>query len=351
MVAQSHDSLQVAFVGDAGVIEPIAVAAHSVVRATVHADAGVHIVAVDWSEADHRRARQLIPGWVNIVDTTSARLPKVRAGRHVTSATYALLLLPELLDDLDRVIYLDADVMVRNSRIDDLWEIDLEGYSVAGVSAIRQSRVGDADGIVGWRSLGLNPRAPMLNSGVLVLDLDQIRSSGLFGRALDYALGHSQVTHLADQHALNAALNGQWLRLLPIYNCNYRQLTDTSGAAVVFDDAEVSAALHDPVIVHFVGEQKPWLQIPEDGFVHEWRSIAATLGIVSFAPYRTGPTRRDLEQRIAQLERQCRDRDERLARIRASRSYRVGSALARPARMLRRWLGAAPRQRSADSRD
>jgi lipopolysaccharide biosynthesis glycosyltransferase len=298
---------------------------------------------VDWSEDDHRLARSLLPTDVEIVEVRGQRLPTARRGRHVTSAAYAVLLLAELFPSVGRVLYLDADVLVRDARIDELWASDLGSHPVGGVPALTQSNIASANGIVGWRALGLNPRAPMLNSGVLLFDLDQIRHSGLFERAMEYARSFSHVSNLADQFALNAALNGDWQRLALKYNCNYRQLNDTSGAAVIFDDAEMLEALDDPVIVHFLGRMKPWLQIPQDPFVAEWRSLAASLGFTTLGAYREPPTKRQLEEQVSSLTQQVDALEQRLRtvnaslmKVRASRSYRIGLAITSPIRWLRR---------------
>lgn len=47
-------------------------------------------------------------------------------------ACYLRLFAPTLLPDVDKVLYLDCDLIV-NGNLDELWNTDLEGYAVAAV--------------------------------------------------------------------------------------------------------------------------------------------------------------------------------------------------------------------------
>lgn len=55
---------------------------------------------------------------------------------HISRATYYRLLLPSIIPiDVDKVIYLDCDLIVNHS-LDELWNIDLDRYAIAACKQI-----------------------------------------------------------------------------------------------------------------------------------------------------------------------------------------------------------------------
>lgn len=85
----------------------------------------------------------------------------------------------------EKVIYLDADTMV-NKDINRLYSIDISDYELAGVL--------DAMGQY-W----IYPT--YINSGVLLLNVKNLKRTGGFDKALNYVLDHS--SFLVDQDAIN----------------------------------------------------------------------------------------------------------------------------------------------------
>lgn len=95
-------------------------------------------------------------------------------------------LIPEIPD---KVIYLDADVLCRDS-LSPLFSVDMEGAEIAGVP----DRYGK------W-FFGDPLRHNYLNSGVLLLDMKAIRRSGLFRKCR--TLCQRKRMFMPDQSALN----------------------------------------------------------------------------------------------------------------------------------------------------
>lgn len=121
------------------------------------------------------------------------RLPFPEGLRHANRSVYGRLFLPELLPALDRIIYLDCDLVV-DADLSALAAVPLHG---AVVAAVRDEEV-KAD-------------TPEFNSGVMVMDLRAMRESGLTRRALETAGGHN--TRHGDQTLLNELLRGRWTPL------------------------------------------------------------------------------------------------------------------------------------------
>jgi lipopolysaccharide biosynthesis glycosyltransferase len=186
------------------------------------------------------------------------------AGRF-TDAAYVRLVAVEELQDVERVVYLDSDIVVAGA-IDELFAIDLNDRPVAAVRDNFIPTVGSYAGVASYEALGLPADTPYLNSGVLVIDVRRWTEEGIGARSMGYLAEHSSsawsVTY-PDQEALNVALAGDWLELPAEWNLGQ-----------FWPDAPVGHPLGLEIvpqakIVHFITEFKPWL-LPQ--YVPAWAS-------------------------------------------------------------------------------
>lgn len=92
-----------------------------------------------------------------------------------TVFTYFRLLLPDIVVDMDRLLYLDADVIV-NDDLTELYDTDFEGNCIAGtydtqVAAWQNYNSGMRSY---FRSLGLNTSGEYVQAGVLLFNMHLI---------------------------------------------------------------------------------------------------------------------------------------------------------------------------------
>lgn len=173
------------------------------------------------------------------VDADSlARLP---INKHASAANYYRLMLADILPKhIERVIYLDCDVIVRAS-LSALYAVPLCGFALGVVPEPSEANV---------ERLGLAPGTPYLNSGVLILDLNQWRSRGI-GQALAKLVATASVPiEFWDQDAIAMFFRGEWCSLPPEWNVTHRYFFGRDRPPLPCDD---------PKIVHFSGDGlKPW---------------------------------------------------------------------------------------------
>ena len=138
------------------------------------------------------------------------RLQGVYIDPRYTEAASLRLLLPELLPELDKILYLDCDIIVRQD-LARLWEeIDL-GDNYLG--AVYEAAIeGQAER---FRALGCDP-AKYFNSGFLLMNLKQMREENVSEKLLEAC----RVPYLEfpDQDALNQVCQDRVLPLSPLYN-------------------------------------------------------------------------------------------------------------------------------------
>jgi lipopolysaccharide biosynthesis glycosyltransferase len=161
------------------------------------------------------------------------------------------LLLPELLPGaLERVLFLDADMLVLGD-LANLWETPLDQHVVAAVADSAVPLCSSARGVKGWQALGIPGDAAYFNGGVLMIHLGRWRQREVTRRAHQYLGATQEPIDFLHQEALNAVLWDDWKSLDPRWNL----LASRAGRPF---DRTASEAWQQPGIVHFAGRMKPW---------------------------------------------------------------------------------------------
>jgi lipopolysaccharide biosynthesis glycosyltransferase len=199
---------------------------------------------------DANLADSLKVNWVNI---DLAAVKDLRFPSFATSTAFARLLIPGVMPEVERTIYLDSDIIVLRP-LTGLWECDLK-QSLVG--AVRDATKPWAAGPVGetFRDLGLEPDTPYFNAGVLLVPVDAWRREGVAKAAID--LVREKKFTWADQDGLNAVIQGRWHELPRCWNV---QSADYLSLGTVWATMreQVEAALADPAIIHYTSPGKPW---------------------------------------------------------------------------------------------
>ena len=180
----------------------------------------------------------------------------------------ARLIMARLLPpNIDRILYLDGDTIVRGD-LSTLWETDFSERTVGMViePTVDPKRL---------ELMGLKDR-PYFNAGVLFVNLKEWRTRDAEGRLLECCQTKQDLLFANDQDAINITLADEILPLSPTYNyCNsfdiypYRTLRRLMPA---FADRETFDEAHrSPKIVHYLGEERPWRQGNTHRFRDDWR--------------------------------------------------------------------------------
>jgi FkbM family methyltransferase len=187
---------------------------------------------------------------VAITAEVANRFPHLERYGGVTA--WFRLLLPRLLGQLERVLYLDADLLVVGA-VRELWQTDLETQCLGAVTqpVLRE----DARRVT--RDLGLPHPSRYFNSGVMLMNLARLRDRGLMAHVEQVAASRSIPTPWADQDPLNRVLWKERLDLHPRWNV-MNPVFDLPVRLLPWSTDQVAQARADPRIIHFIGPYKPW---------------------------------------------------------------------------------------------
>lgn len=187
--------------------------------------------------------------------------------------TLARLLLSKYLPkDLERVIYIDGDTMIRGS-LSELYEMDL-GKNIVAMSL---------EPIINpyaFRDINELKNNPYCNSGVILIDLAKWRDEKISSQFISFLKARGTSLFIVDQDAINIVLQDKIFFLPPKYNysCYYDEYPyrvfkskfksrkySSLISKEVYDDSS-----SNPVIVHFLGPNKPWEQGSTHRFMNEY---------------------------------------------------------------------------------
>ena len=167
----------------------------------------------------------------------------------------------------ERVLYLDCDVMFRESvRI--LWNYDLRGKTVA---ALR-----DPLSRYYRKQMGLGKEDILFNDGIMLIDMTLWKKNRTEKKALEFIRSGKGYVICSDLGALNAALKGKVISLPPVlgaittfYDFTYEEMLRFRRPDRYYSRQEIEEA-YTPSVVHFTGSfasYRPW----ESGCTHPYR--------------------------------------------------------------------------------
>lgn len=201
----------------------------------------------------------------------SDRLASLPSGvaQHGGYISCARFLLPELMPEVGRVIYLDADTLVLES-LTGLVELHTGDALIAAVPNVvlahHRPRIAE---------LGLDPFR-YLNSGVVSMNLDAMRERSTSQSLLDIIATMGERLVWVDQDALNLVFKDDWVVLPARWNAQNSFRFWGDAARQQFPAEELETALADPAVLHFEGPAwaKPWHYLSPHPFAACYRALA-----------------------------------------------------------------------------
>lgn len=174
--------------------------------------------------------------------------------RYPTTIYYRLLAHELLPQDLHKILYLDADILCIND-LTSLYNTLLDDYLYA--SAIHTELTNTTDVINKIRLQNFDADG-YYNSGVLLMNLDNIRQQVDSNDIFNYIRSHTHTLLLPDQDVLNA-LYGRYIKSVPDQFYNFDTRKGKIYETISFGQWTTDWVMRNTVILHYCGRDKPWL--------------------------------------------------------------------------------------------
>ena len=164
---------------------------------------------------------------------------------------YRLLAGGLLPENVDRVLYLDPDILVINP-LRALWETDLRGNMFAAAAHTGKTELAN-----NVNRLRLGTDHDYYNSGVLLMDLAACRREISTGELFDFVRGHRRELVMPDQDLLNAMYGD---RVLPVDDAVWNYDARNYNNYMLRSSGEQNSrwVMQNTSILHFCGKAKPW---------------------------------------------------------------------------------------------
>jgi lipopolysaccharide biosynthesis glycosyltransferase len=252
---KEREKIEIAIAGDSNYIVPLTVLLKSIFinNADLHITVSFLYLVYAISDEELQQTEQFIAEHGHRMRRIAIReeqLREVPESRHSKSA-FLRLALPDMLPGhVDKILYLDGDMVVDGS-IRPLYNLDISNVYIAGAK--------DLTGVFGkehCRKIGLPDDYAYFNSGVVLMNIKRIREENLQERFFEFTARYMSVIRSPDQDVLNATLYKAVSYIPPVYNYNF--WTEKDMALRLFTKEEIEAALHHPAIIHYIGPVKPW---------------------------------------------------------------------------------------------
>ena len=269
-VSSLPKTIQVAMITDSNYVMPTMVAVKSMFFNKPKCIAyKIYIITTDLATDDITKLQNLEHDGFNIqiinCQNLIAEYLTLQQRCHVSHAAMLKFFLPEILPSIDKVLYIDSDVLVQDS-LAPLYATDIQTYYAAAVR--------DTMSVLGreyMQFVGIDNRY-YFNSGVLLLNLQKMREDNISQKLVAFRTQKEQ--NFMDQDAFNGVIGHQVRYVSYRYNFlnYYLTVMDKKQLSDLFEEdltkyADDESLYLDCVILHLGGKEKPWSE--DVGFLSE----------------------------------------------------------------------------------
>lgn len=246
---KTPNRIDIVFGIDEAYVEPLILVAYSVAKNNKMFDEiGFHILTGGLSDASRQKIRSLertfphVHFGFSVIDDNAFRNFPLNI-KHISPIAYGRFLIPTIFQDMDTMLYLDADLIVLGD-LGELWATDIREHCAAGS---HKQYINDQ--FPGYKeSIGLDEDSTYINSGVMLLNLRRMRELNMTQRLLSNAQSLKDIVRIQDQDIINVTLANEIARFDKKYN-----YTDSDRREGALPDEAI-------VIAHFNTDNKPWLK-------------------------------------------------------------------------------------------
>ena len=206
---------------------------------------------------------------------------KLYEKKNISVETYFRLLIPELLNDYDKVLYLDGDIIIKDD-IANLFHIDMEDNFIGGVVDVAGAGLingfdKDANKYC-EEKLRLKNKYLQFNAGVIIINNKALRQKFTSKYLLEFA--QTGNFRFQDQDVLNILCEGKIKWLDPSWNFFADEVDGYRGYVEKFAPHEIYTAYRNaskyPKIIHYAGNEKPWYHPSQEWADEFWFYLSKT---------------------------------------------------------------------------
>ena len=243
-------TINVCFCIDENYVCQLGAVLFSLVESNQHNNVDIYVLSNQVTEKSKARLADTVNSIekfnLTFIDSQDKSVQKLEAGGHISSATYIRFEIPTLLPQINKIFYLDADLVITDD-LTEFWETELNGNYVAAVENPFFNR---------YESLNIERSSGYFNAGVLLMNLIRWREDNIQQKAVNFLNENKVQCVMFDQDALNAVFKGQWVKVPLRWNLQTIYLRRRKDLPLQCN--EILTAYKSPGIIHYSSSSKPW---------------------------------------------------------------------------------------------
>lgn len=244
----------IVYITDSGYFFPTKVSIRSAIRNSEDHDITIFVIASELNDGEISALEKLQTDKakiqiISIKDVTNDNIPK----HHYVSKTSLLKFkLAEILDKLDKILYIDGDTLLYHGYLS-IFDYNIEEYYMGAVKDICTQTLLKRNEYIGNKAY--------FNSGVMLLNLKKIREDKCVEKLINNKNEDPDNTFM-DQDTINKIFGNRTLCISPTYNflapiTNHFTI-DEFADFYSLEKYTAEKIFYNPFIFHLAGEEKPW---------------------------------------------------------------------------------------------
>jgi lipopolysaccharide biosynthesis glycosyltransferase len=170
--------------------------------------------------------------------------------RYPQEIYYRIFAAKYLPDTLDRILYLDPDIIV-NGSLKSLYSLPMDKYYFAAAS-----HTGALLRKINELRLDMDEECPYINSGVMLMNLKRLRAEQNYEDVFDFIKRRKNLLILHDQDIISSLYGS---KILELDTFRYNMTENLYVAHAPFEKGfDLDWVRKNSVIIHYCGRNKPW---------------------------------------------------------------------------------------------
>lgn len=248
-----HDPINILVTIDRNYIRCFGIMLYSLLRSNPNENFDVYIMNTALTDEDVSLPRRIIDGrgsirLVRVAEDGLGSAPTT--DRYPREMYYRIFAAEYLPRRIDRVLYLDPDIIV-NGSVRELYDTPMGDAFFAAAS-----HIGNLLHFFNELRLDMDEESPYINSGVMLMNLRLLRDEQETEKVYDYIDAHKGKLFLPDQDIISGLYGDRIIPLDPYrYNMTERLLLFRKPGS---DCPDLDSVRNTAVIIHYCGRNKPW---------------------------------------------------------------------------------------------
>lgn len=182
--------------------------------------------------------------------------------RYTIYAWYRMLL-PALLPDVDKILYLDTDIAV-HGNFDEVYDFNINDHAIA------TPRDTDSFTDEPFQRCGYERSKEYVCSGVMLINLDFWRKNNIAEKVIEWGLSNASKLKYPDQDSINYVCQDFKKYISLKYGVTKSLFTKPYFYSPEYKD-QMLDCLNSPIVIHYAG-CAPWFMESEHPMVDIWKS-------------------------------------------------------------------------------